>query len=277
VPDAGRPPVDAGPPRVVDGGLIGPFSTGELVISQAVRVVGIRSVFSTSLSARFFEVAAGTPSSCVERVEGGCTLRVCNLGTPNVGTPRSAGAIVLTGLLPLETDGGFDEVDAGAPDAGSVYTLLPNDAGIASSFVAQRLFFGGTEVVASAIGDTVPGFVSPVLTTPGQPTVTKPRCVPTCPSVPRDAPYEVSWGNVGDGDVVVQVSTAQVTAWCVAPASDGRLTIPATLMSELTPSTVPGDATLVVKARTSVRFDAGGFDVRFSAETPTLSSIDVLP
>ena len=35
--DGGRPVVDAGPPRVVDGGVVGPFARGLLLVSQTVR------------------------------------------------------------------------------------------------------------------------------------------------------------------------------------------------------------------------------------------------
>lgn len=277
--DAGRPIVDAGPPRVVDGGLVGPFSRGLLLASQTVREEVTRTTSSFTFSAAFTEVAAGTPNPCIERRDGACTVRVCNQGERVVGTTVSAGTLTLEGLLPVEVDAGRDAgpLDAGTDDGGARLTLSPNDAGLVSFAVPQRLFFGGTEVAVQSEGGGVPAFTSPVLVMPAQLTLSTPRCMPTCAAIPRDLPFRVAWANVSDALVSIQLSTPQVTVTCEAPAEQAVLEIPATVLAELTPSVASGDATLVVLARRSVHFDAGVWDVTFSAETPTLLPIIVLP
>lgn len=277
--DAGRPLVDAGEPRVVDGGLVGPFAQGLIVISQVVREDGPRTLASATVTARFVEVAAGTPSPCVERVEGACRVRVCNRSGSVAGATISPGVLELEGLLPVAVDGGRDAggADAGALDAGSALTLVPDDAGLSSLSVPQRLFFGGAQVTVRSSGAGVPAFTSPVLETPAQLTLSVPRCMPTCAPVPRDVPLRVAWANVSGADVLVQLSTPQVSVTCQAPAEQAVLEVPAALLAELTPTVGPGDATLLVLARRAVRFDAGAFDVTLSAETPTLLPIEVLP
>lgn len=287
-PDAGQPPVDAGPLRVVDGGLVGPFARGEVIVSQSVREVGTRSVFSSQLSASFLEVAAPTPSPCLERRDGNCVLRICNQTGAIVATTRTAGAITFWGLLPLERDAGKGDggVDAGEPtdggdgDAGELdggWLVTPSDAGFVGVGVSQRLFFAGNELSATASGGDLPAFSTPTLLAPAQLTLTKPRCLPACPPVPRDAPLEVGWSGVGEGEVFVQLTTPQVTVTCSALATSGTSSIPVSLLAELTPSVSSGEATMVVKTRTSVQFDAGGFEVAFAAETPALFPLTVLP
>lgn len=274
VVDAGRPPVDAGPPRVVDGGLLPASSTGRIVVSQAVREVGLRTTVTSSVFARFVEVAAGTPNPCVERTEGACVVRVCNEGPGVAGALVSPGALTLEGLLPLARDGG---VDAGMPDAGPRLLLEPTDAGLVAFVVGQRLFFGGAELTVTAAGAEVPPFTSPALLTPAQLTVSTPRCMPTCAAIPRDVPYRVAWANVSGAEVSVQLTTPQVTVTCTAPAEQAVLEVPPSVLGELTPTSAAGDATLLVLARTSVRLDAGSWDVTVSAETPTLLPVEVLP
>ncbi len=288
-PDAGTMPVDAGPSRVVDGGLVGPFARGEVLVSQSVREVGTRSVFSSHLSASFLEVGAPTPSPCVERREGSCVLRVCNQTGAIVANTRTAGAITWWGLLPLERDAGSDGgLDGGAADGGvdggedggaldGGWLLHPNDAGLVGVSAPQRLFFAGSELSATASGGDLPAFSTPTLLAPAQLTLTTPRCVPACPPLPRDTGFDVGWSGVGEGDVFVQLTTPQVTVTCSAPATSGTLTVPPSLMAELTPSVSSGEATMLVKTRTSVQFDAGGFDVAFAAETPALFPVTVLP
>ncbi|MBL8923119.1 MAG: hypothetical protein JNJ54_29990 [Myxococcaceae bacterium] len=276
--DAGRTPVDAGPPRVVDGGLVGPFAIGLVSVSQVVRDEGSRTTASTLLSAVFTEVGPLTPNPCVERREGACLVRICNLGAAPLGTTVSAGPLTLTGLLPREVpDGGLAAPDAGDEDGGVRWVLQPLDSGVASLQVPQRLFFGGDTLGVSAGGDAVPAFVSPPLTTPAQVLVSKPRCTPGCPPVRRDVPLEVAWSGVSFATVRVVVNTPQVSVRCDAPAEQSALQVPAALLAELTPSVAPGDATLVVVARTAVSFDAGAFDVTLAAETPTFLPVEVLP
>lgn len=272
--DAGPMPVDAGPPRVVDGGLVGPFSRGAITLSQTVREEAARSIASATLTATFTGVAAGTPNPCIERVEGACLVRVCNLGGAVMGVSASAGVLTFEGLLPpLESDAG--STDAGELDGG--WALAPGDAGLVSRFVAQRLFFGGSEVVVRAEGATVPAFTSPLLTTPAQLTVSTPRCVPTCAPLSRATPLRVSWSGVSNAEAEVRLSTPQVTLTCRVPAEQGSLEVPVTLLQELTPSVTSGEATLTMLARSSVSFDAGSWSVVFSAETPTLLPITLLP
>ena len=277
--DAGRPLVDAGPPRVVDGGVVGPFSRGLLLASQTVREEVTRTPASFAFSATFTEVTAGTPNPCIERSEGACTVRICNLNERVEGTSVAPGTLTLVGLLPVEVDAGRDAgpFDAGLEDGGARLTLLPNDAGLVSFSVGQRLFFGGTEVTVQSQGGGVPAFTSPVLVMPAQLTLSTPRCMPICASIPRDLPLRVAWANVSGAEVSVQLNTSQVTVTCAAPAEQSVLEVPASLLTELTPSVASGDATLVVLARRSVRFDAGTWDVTLSAETPTLFPIIVLP
>ena len=277
--DAGRPAVDAGPPRVVDGGVVGPFSRGLLLVSQTVREEVTRTTASFAFSAAFTEVAAGTPNPCVERREGACTVRICNQDARVEGTTVSPGALTLEGLLSIEVDAGRDAgaVDAGTGDGGARLTLAPNDAGLVSFAVPQRLFFGGAEVTVHAQGAGVPAFSSPALVMPAQLTLSTPRCMPTCAALPRDLPFRVAWANVSGADVSVQLNTPQVTVTCEAPAEQAVLEIPPAVLAELTPSVASGDATLVVLARRSLRFDAGAWDVTFAAETPTLLPITVLP
>jgi hypothetical protein len=114
--DAGRPSVDAGPPRVVDGGVVGPFSRGLLLASQTVREEVTRTTASFAFSATFTEVAAGTRNPCIERREGACSVRICNQGERVEGTTVSPGKLTLEGLLPVEAEGGRD---AGPVDAGN--------------------------------------------------------------------------------------------------------------------------------------------------------------
>ncbi len=273
--DAGRLPFDAGPPRVVDGGVVGPFSRGLLRASQTVRDEVTRTTASFTFSAIFTEVAAGTPNPCIERREGACSVRLCNQGARVEGTTVSPGTLTLEGLLPIELDAG--PVDAGNEDGGARLALSPNDAGLVSFAVPQRLFFGGTEVTVQSQGGGVPAFTSPVLVMPAQLTLSTPRCMPVCASIPRDLPLRVAWANVSGAEVSVQLNTPQVTVTCVSPAEQAVLEVPSSLLSELTPSVASGDATLVVLARRSVHFDAGAWDVTLSAETPTLFPIIVLP
>lgn len=290
-PDAGSPLVDAGPERFVDGGLVGPFARGEVIVTQTAREVGARTVFTSRLSARFVEVAAPTPSPCVERAEPPCVLRICNLSGSVAASPRSAGEVTIWGLLPLErdagrSDGGLDGGgDAGSNDGGpgddggldGGWPLERVDGGVRTTTVSQRVFFSSTELFVTATGDEVPAFTTPAVLAPAQLTLASPRCVPTCPAVPRDAPFDVRWTGVGFGEVVVQLTTPQVTITCSRQATDGPLSIPTSLLAELTPSTSSGEATLLVKTRSSVQVDAGGFEVSFSAETPELFPITVLP
>ena len=272
--DAGPLPVDAGPPRVVDGGLVGPFSRGTVTLSQRVREDVTRTVVTATVSATFVDVAAQTPNPCVERAEGACMVRIGNQGSAIIGTFASAGTLTFDGLLPREQpDSGV--VDAGLFDGG--WALAPNDAGLVSESVTQRLFFGGSELVVHAEGATVPPFTSPLLTTPAQLTVSTPRCVPTCAPISRSTPFRVSWSGVSNAEAEVRLSTAQVTVTCRAPAEQNALEVPATLLQELTPSATPGEATLTMLARTSVSLDAGSWNVVFSAETPTLLPVTVLP
>jgi hypothetical protein len=276
--DAGRLPVDAGPPRVVDGGLVGPSFTGLVSVSQVLRDEGSRTTASTQLTASFSQVAPLTPNPCVERREASCVVRVCNVGAAGLGSPVSAGQLTFTGLLPREVpDGGLFSPDAGDDDGGARWVLSPLDSGVASSSVPQRLFFGGDSLTVSASGGVVPAFTSPALTTPAQVSVSKPRCTPACPPVRRDVPLEVTWTGVSFATVRVTLSSPQVSVTCEAPAEQNALRVPAALLSELTPSVAPGDATLVVLARTAVSFDAGAWDVTFAAETPTFLPIEVLP
>jgi hypothetical protein len=277
--DAGRLPVDAGPPRVVDGGVVGPFSRGRLLISQTVREEATRTTASFAFSATFTEVAAGTPNPCIERREGACKVRICNQGERVEGTTVSPGTLTLEGLLPVEVDAGRDAgpVDAGNEDGGARLTLSPNDAGLVSFAVTQRLFFGGTEVTVQGQGGGVPAFTSPLLVTPAQLSLSTPRCMPACAAIPRDLPFRVAWANVSDALVSIQLSTSQVSVTCEAPAEQAVLEVPTAALAELTPSVASGDATLFVLARRSVHFDAGTWDVTFSAETPTLFPVIVLP
>lgn len=264
---------------MVDGGLVGPFSTGVVSVSQVVREEGNRTTASTLLTGVFSEVAPQTPSPCVERTQGPCVVRLCNVGASGLGVTVSAGSLALTGLLPREgpPDGGLAPPDAGDGDGGTRWVLQPLDSGVVSLQVSQRVFFGGDQLSVSASGGVVPAFTSPTLTTPAQVTVSKPRCVPTCPPVRRDVPLEVTWSGVSFAAVVVTVNTPQVSVTCQAPAEQNALQVPSALLGELTPSTMSGDATLVVLARTVVSFDAGTFDVTFAAETPTFLPIEVLP
>jgi len=277
--DAGRPVVDAGPPRLVDGGVVGPFTRGLLLASQTVREEVTRTTSAFTFSAAFTEVAAGTPNPCIERREGACSVRICNQNERVEGTSVSPGSLTLDGLLPLEVDAGRDAgpLDAGTDDGGTRVTLSPNDAGIVSFAVRQRLFFGGAEVTVQGQGGGVPAFTSPVLVMPAQLTLSTPRCMPTCAAIPRDLPFRVGWANVSDALVSVRLSTSQVTVTCEAPAEQSVLQVPTTALAELTPSVASGDATLVVLARRSVSFDAGAWNVTFAAETPTLFPIIVLP
>lgn len=272
--DAGSMPVDAGPVRVVDGGVVGPFSMGTVTLSQRVREEASRTLLSATITASFTEVAAGTPNPCVERVEGSCVVRICNLASAISGVAASAGVLTFDGLLPRELpDSGMS--DAGVFDGG--WELAPNDAGLVSESVTQRLFFGGSELVVHAEGSTVPAFTSPPLTTPAQLVVSTPRCLPTCAPISRDTPFRVSWSGVSNAQAEVRLSTPQVTVTCRAPAEQNSLEVPATLLHELTPSVTAGEATLTMLARTSVSLDAGSWNIVFSAETPTLLPVTVLP
>lgn len=272
--DAGPMPVDAGPPRVVDGGVVGPLSLGSITLSQRVREEATRTLVSATVTATFTDVAAGTPNPCVERVEGPCLVRICNVGGAISGAVASAGVLTFDGLLPRELpDSGV--LDAGLFDGG--WALAPNDAGLVSESVTQRLFFGGSELVVHAEGSTVPPFTSPTLTTPAQLAVSTPRCLPTCAPIARSVPFRVSWSGVSNAEAEVRLSTPQVTVTCRAPAEQNSLEVPATLLQELTPSVTAGEATLTMLARTSVSLDAGAWNVVFSAETPTLLPITVLP
>jgi hypothetical protein len=275
--DGGPPPVDAGQPWVVDGGLVGPFSRGALVISQTVREEGIRTIASSVFTAFLTQVPARTSNPCVERTEGACKVRICNQGERIEGASVSPGSLTLVGLRPLEVDAG--PVDAGSGGGGVRVTLWPNDAGIVSFAAPQRLFFGGDELVVQGHGDGdgVPAFVSPVLVTPAQLRVSTPRCTATCPTIARDQPFRVAWANVLGADIIVQLNTRQVSVTCEAPAEQAALIMPEALLSQLTPSLTPQDATLVVLARRSVQFDAGSWNLTFSAETPTLLPITVTP
>lgn len=219
-----------------------------------------------------------TVNPCVERREGGCVVRVCNVGAAGLGTTVSAGPLTFTGLLPREVpDGGLFEPDAGDDDGGVRWVLLPLDSGVASLQVPQRLFFGGDTLGVSGTGGAVPAFSSPPLTTPAQLLVSRPRCAPSCPPVRRDVPLEVTGSGVSFATVRVVLNTPQVSVTCEAPAEQNALQVPAALLSELTPSVASGDATLVVLARTAVSFDAGVWDITVAAETPTFLPIDVLP
>lgn len=274
VVDAGLMPVDAGPPRVVDGGVVGPFSLGVVTLSQRVREEASRTVVSATLTATFTDVVAGTPNPCIERVEGTCVLRVCNVGSAIIGAVTSAGALTFDGLLPrVLPDAG--SMDAGPFDGG--WVLAPNDAGLISESVAQRLFFGGSEVAVHAEGSTIPAFTSPLLLTPAQLAVSTPRCLPTCTPIPRDTPLRVSWTGVSNAEAEVRLSTPQVTVTCRVPAEQNSLEVPVALLQELTPSLTPAEATLTMLARTSVSFDAGAWTVVFAAETPTLLPVTILP
>lgn len=272
--DAGSTPVDAGPPRVVDGGLVGPFAMGTITLSQRVREEVTRTLITATVTATFLDVSAGTPNPCVERVEGACVVRVCNVGSAITGAGASAGLLTFDGLLPR------DQPDSGLADAGLFdggWALAPNDAGLVSESFTQRLFFGGSELVVHAGGATVPPFTSPPLTTPAQLTVSTPRCVPACAPISRSTPYRVSWSGVSNAEAEVRLSTPQVTVTCRAPAEQNALEVPASLLQELTPSVAAGEATLTMLARTSVSLDAGPWNVVFSAETPTLLPVTVLP
>jgi hypothetical protein len=278
--DGGRPAVDAGPTRVVDGGTVGPFKRGFVTLSQTVREEPTRTTVSATLSATFLEVAAGTPSPCAEVVMGACVVRTCNVGGSLAASTTSAGSIRFDGLLPplQPADAGADAgVDAGSLDAGFEWVLLPDDAGVASRSVAQRVFFGGAPVTVSASGDVVPAFTSPELLTPAQVSLSSPRCVQACAPVSRAEPLRVAWSGVSGVDVLVRLSTAQVTVTCTADAVRGSLEVPVEALAELPPSAAVGEATLTVLARAATRFDAGAWDVTVAAETPTLLPVSLLP
>ncbi len=277
-PDAGRPPVDAGPPRVVDGGTVGPAQWGVVELTQRARTTGSRTTFSARVQASFLEVAAGTPNPCVERTEGACVVRVCNLDGAVQGIARRAGALTLEGALLVDgPDGGLDGgrdagLDAGSTlpmDDGGVLTLVPTDAG-AFAAVSARLFTSGQTLNLRAGGDEVPPFVSPPLSAPSQVTVRFPRCGTTCPVVSRELPLRVEWTDAPVGDVLVELVGRQVSARCRSIGLEERFELAPEVLREFPPTVEPGDATLIVSGVSTVSFDAGTWDITLTASTPTL-------
>jgi hypothetical protein len=172
MPDAGRPPVDAGPPLVVDGGTLGPAQWGAIELTQHARTSGSQVTYSSFVRASFLEIPAETPNPCVERRQGRCTVRVCNVDGAVRGLVRRAGTLTLEGALVVDgpddgpdggPDGGLDGGhDAGSPPPdGGALTLVTTDAGAFSS-VPGRLFVDGLALTVRAEGDEVPAFTSPL-------------------------------------------------------------------------------------------------------------------
>jgi hypothetical protein len=276
-PDAGRLPPDAGPPRVVDGGTIGPAQWGTIELTQRARTSGSRVTFSSTVQATFVEVAAGTPNPCIEWHTSGCTVRVCNVDGAITGRARRAGTITIEGALIVDgTDGGVDGGLDGGRDAGlamsedgGVLTLVASDAGSFAA-VAGRLFTDELPLTVRAQGDEVPAFTSPPLLAPAQPSVQFPRCGTSCPVVSRELPLRVEWTEAASSDVRIELVGRQVSARCLIRGLEERFEIEPEVLREFLPSVEPGDATLIVAGVRSVGFDAGTWSVTLSASTPTL-------
>jgi hypothetical protein len=280
VVDAGRPAPDAGPERIVDGGTLGPLQLGSIDLVQRARTTGQTVRFTSSVQATFLEVAAGTPNPCVERIDGRCTVRVCNAGGAVVGTPRRAGVLTLEGALVVDRpdggpDAGADAGSDGGADAGGlntdggVLTLGPGEGGTAVVTVPARLFTAGQTLVVRATGDEVPAFASPPLEAPSQLIVTSPVCDSPC-TVTRALPVRVSWRNAPAGDVSIELVGRQVSARCTASGREERFDLEPSVLEEFPPSVELGDTSLVISGVSASSFDAGGFRVTVRASTPTL-------
>ncbi|MDX2010721.1 MAG: hypothetical protein SFW67_11040 [Myxococcaceae bacterium] len=257
---------------------MGPAQWGTIELTQRTRTSGSRTTFSTRVLASFLDVAAGTPNPCVERTEGACTVRVCNLDGAVRGIARRTGVLTLEGALLVDgpdggPDGGRDAggLDAGITlpmDDGGVLTLVPTDAG-AFAAVNARLFTDGLAMIIRASGDEVPPFVSPPLLAPSQVTVRFPRCATTCPVVSRELPLRVEWADAPVGDVLIELVGRQVSARCRSRGLEERFELGPEVLREFPPTVEPGDATLIVSGVSSVSFDAGTWDVTLTASTPT--------
>jgi hypothetical protein len=276
-PDAGRLPPDAGPPRVVDGGTIGPAQWGTIELTQRARTSGSRITFSSTVQATFVELTGETPNPCVERPVSGCTVRICNVEGAVIGLRRRPGTITIEGALLVDrpdggVDGGLDGGrDGGAEpfEDGGVVTLVATDAG-AFAALPGRLFTDDLPLIVHASGDEVPAFTSPLLLAPAQPSVQFPRCGTTCPVVSRALPLRVEWTDAPVADVRIELVGRQVSARCVLSGLEQRFELDPEVLGEFLPSLEPGDATLIVAGVRSVGFDAGTWSVTLSASTPTL-------
>jgi hypothetical protein len=205
-----------------------------------------------SVSASFYDIDYPDElGTCVTTTAGACTLWTCELATqPSTFTYRSAGTLTVTGGV----------VDVSMEKGGDFYGF--NDP-------AEVLFVGGESLTVAASGDEVPAF-STALVAPELFELLSPELLDGT-VVSRAQDFGVTWEQgLSHGTVAVSLSGTYEPAdllsayiECTAPASDGALVVPSSLLLEL-PS---GAGTFSAVNREVVELDAGDYPVRVAFST----------
>jgi hypothetical protein len=254
---AGGSSAGAGGSSAGTGGSTGNGKNGFISLSQT----SIATFVSSSALAGFSTSTGQTPggaANCTSRTVGPCTSSRCTFnldaGMVDAGTVTadSAGTIIISGLT---------------VDGGSVALNFMNNA---YSFYMGRtnIWAPGAMLRASAPGETVPQFMSPALAVPTDVTVTAPVCMSAmCGTLNRAMAYTTTWTGGTAGTAEVNVSSGNFAAGmtasisCKVAANTGTLTIPAEILSDLT----PGTGSVRVQPESSVTFSAGPYTTTFSA------------
>lgn len=201
------------------------LGTGRIDVTQLKTSATTMSATTKASFARNIPTTA--PATCSRGSVGPCAFVACDPAPPPESPAyESAGALTLEGGLLL------------APLA-----VGKTSQTYGHSAINEPYFKGGDDLRVKATGDVVPPFELSV-TTPEELSVSKPTCtLESCGELDRSRDYELVWTPLRFGTVDVSILTnapgkgyALVT--CSAPATDGRLVIPAEVLGKLR-----GDAT----------------------------------
>ena len=166
-------------------------------------------------------------------------------------TPRAAGAVTVDGV------------------GGGPFTLTPSGTTYAPVTSAVLLFAAGDVLRASAPGDPLgaPAFQRTV-NAPSYVFVSEPAFPGTGPlPIDRAKDLPVVWSNGTTGTTVVALSGPGFLVSCSAPATAGKLTVPAAALGNLPKIPVAGAETFSVSTLTIDRRAAAdwGIDLRVTA------------
>jgi hypothetical protein len=196
-----------------------PLGTGRISITQLKTSA---TMLSAQTAAAFMRnIPTTMPATCTRGSIGPCDYIACDPApAPEAPSYASAGTITLEGGLLI-----------------SPLTVGKTGETYGHAAMNEPYFKGGDDIRVKASGDVVPAFELSV-TTPEDLIVTKPSCTDTCGELDRGRDYEVVWTPLRYGTVDVSILTNKpsigyAALYCSAPATAGRLVIPADAVAKL--------------------------------------------
>jgi hypothetical protein len=167
-------------------------------------------------------------AGCTTDMSGSCSYKSCmaiDSGVAPLPTYVSAGSITVSG-------GSIPSGTVLTKDDGGIYSMMA----VGMDVVVKN----GDTITVSATGGDVPAFTALKVVAAPSYMLTSPPCSTDCGPLDRTTDLPVTWTGLNDGKIHITLFTASggpsQTIACDFPASDGKGTIPTSLLSKL-PST----------------------------------------